>query len=156
MQDGKPMVEMKLLAGDSVNIILRIPIKGNSSISYIEYSRIYYNNSSTDIQNNAGNIADMKFTGFIMPMIRFNNDSEAIYNISCVQDEDTNVKMSFFMDSAKLEMIKKYCRNEDQQESKKADNYLIKKRNFEYIQISNHGYNGIIIPLCMKQTNIEI
>ncbi|MDE6696380.1 MAG: hypothetical protein K2K25_05830, partial [Muribaculaceae bacterium] len=28
MLDGKPMIEMNLLAGDSVNVILRIPIKG--------------------------------------------------------------------------------------------------------------------------------
>ena len=85
MTDGKPMFEMKLLAGDSVSVTLRIPIKGAGNVSYVEYTRLYYNNSSADVKINAGNIAEMKFTGFIMPMVRFNNPKDAIYNISCVQ-----------------------------------------------------------------------
>ncbi len=155
MQDGKPMVEMKLLAGDSVNITLRIPIKGAGNISYIEYSRIYYNNSSADIQNNAGNITELKFTGFIMPQVRFNNAANAIYNISCVQEAEAKIEMSFFVGSDKLDIVIKTCRNEDQQESKKADNYLIKRTNFDYIQVSNHVYKGIIVPLFKQQRNVE-
>ena len=42
LPDGKPMVEMKLLAGESVNVIVRIPIMGAGNISYIEYSRKYF------------------------------------------------------------------------------------------------------------------
>lgn len=41
LPDGKPMVEMKLLAGESVNVIVRIPIMGAGNISYIEYSQHY-------------------------------------------------------------------------------------------------------------------
>lgn len=155
MSDGKPMVEMKLLAGDSVNITLRIPINGAGNVLYIEYSRIYYNNSSADIQKNAGNITELKFTGFIMPQVRFNNPTDAIYNVACVQEAEAKTDMSFFAGSYKLDTVTKTCRNEDQQESKKAENYLIKRTNFDYIQVSNHTYKGIIVPLFKQQRNIE-
>ncbi|MDE5881511.1 MAG: cell division FtsA domain-containing protein [Muribaculaceae bacterium] len=155
MQDGKPMVEMKLLAGDSVNIILRIPIKGAGNISYIEYSRIYYNNSSSDIQNNAGNIKELKFTGFIMPQVRFNNAADALYNVSCVQASDSKIEFAFYSNAERLKIPTKICRNEDQEILIKADNYLIKGRNFDYIQVRSNTYQGILVPKFKQQRNVE-
>ena len=126
MPDGKPMVEMKLLAGDSINIILRIPINGDEKISYIEYSRIYYNNSTVDIQNNAGNIIESRFTGFIMPQVRFNNPIDALYNISCVQASDSQIEFVFYNDAERINLPPKTSRNDNQEILIKADNYLIK------------------------------
>lgn len=155
MQDGKPMVEMRLLAGESVSFTLRIPIKGAGTISYIEYSRIYYNNSSADIQNNAGNMNTLKFTGFIMPQVRFNNATEAIYNVSCIQASGSKIEFVFYSDYEKLNSITKSCRNENQDTILKAENYLIKGQHFDYIQVRNHNSNGIIMPLFKPQRNIE-
>lgn len=145
MADGKPMFEMKLLAGDSVSVTLRIPIKGAGNVSYIEYTRLYYNNSSADVKNNAGNIAEMKFTGFIMPQVRFNNPQDAIYNISCVQASSSKAEFIFYQGAEKILPKASDCRNEDQQYLTKANNYLVKGENFDYIQVRNHhGYCGII------------
>lgn len=155
MSDGKPMVEMKLLAGDSVNIILRIPIKGAGNVSYIEYSRIYYNNSSADIQNNAGNVTELKFTGFIMPQIRFNNAADAIYNVSCIQASNAKIEFTFYVDDEKISMPFKSCRNEDQEILIKAENYLVKGQNFDYIQVHSNTYHGIIVPIFKLQRNVE-
>ncbi len=155
LPDGKPMVEMKLLAGESVNVIVRIPIMGAGNISYIEYSRIYYNNSSANIENNAGNITEMKFTGFIMPQVRFNNPSESIYNVSCVQAANAKIDFGFYVDDEKISQPSKSCRNEDQEILIKADNYLIKGQSFDYIQVHNNTYRGIIIPIFKSQRNVE-
>lgn len=155
MQDGKPMVEMRLLAGDSVSITLRIPIKGAGNISYIEYSRIYYNNSSADIQNNAGNITELKFTGFIMPQIRFNNAADAIYNISCIQASSAKIELTFYTDAEKISKPFKSCRNEDQEILIKAENYLVKGQNFDYIQVRSNTYSGLIVPIFKQQRNVE-
>ena len=155
VSDGKPMVEMKLLAGDSVNITLRIPIKGAGNVSYIEYSRTYYKDRSVDIKKNEGNIKELKFTGLIMPLVRFNNPSDAIYNIACVQDAESKIEMSFFVDADKLNIDIKSCRNEDQQELIKSDNYLLKKSNFDYIQVSNNTYKGLIVPLFKQQRSVN-
>lgn len=156
MVDGKPMFEMKLLAGDSVSVTLRIPIKGAGNVFYIEYTRLYYNNSSADVKNNAGNIVEMKFTGFIMPQVRFNNPEDAIYNISCVQASSSKTEFIFYKGDEKILPNASDCRNEDQQYLTKANNYLVKGENFDYIQVRNHhGYCGIIVPIFKQQRNVE-
>lgn len=155
MRDGRPMFEMKLLAGDSVSVTLRIPIKGVDNISYIEYSRIYYNNNSVDISNNAGNIVEMRFTGFIMPQVRFINAADAIYNISCVQASSEKVDFIFYNENGPINTPQKSCRYEGDGYPRKAYNYHIKGTNFDYIQVRNqHGYKGIIVPIFRQQLNI--
>ncbi len=97
MKDGKSMLDMETLAGNSgVKVTLRIPIEGNNKIPYIEYTRLYYNNRAADIQFNEGGMTEFKFTGFIMPQIKFNNDLDAIYNISCMQSA-TGKKQVYFL-----------------------------------------------------------
>lgn len=156
MRDGRPMFEMKLLAGDSVSVTLRIPIKGADNISYIEYSRLYYNNNSADISNNAGNVVEMKFTGFIMPQVHFNNANDAVYNISCVQASSARNEFLFYHGDEKILPKSRTCRNQDQQLLTKADNYLISGQNFDYIQVRNHhGYQGLLIPMFKQQRNVE-
>ena len=157
LHDGRSIFEMKLLAGDSVSVILRIPIKGNGKISYIEYNRLYYNNSSADLTNNAGNIVEMKFTGFIMPQIRFINPVDAIYNIACVQDTSYKNEFSFYKGNEKVIPNSTSCRNQDQQIHTKSDNYFISGKIFDFIQVCNHhGYKGLIIPLFKQQRNVEV
>lgn len=157
MRDGRPMFEMKLLAGDSVSVTLRVPIRGAGNISYIEYTRLYYNNNSADINNNAGNIVEMKFTGFIMPQVRFNNPNDAVYNISCVQASSARNEFLFYNGDEKVLPKSNTCRNQDQQLLTKADNYLLSEQNFDYIQVRNHhGYQGIIVPTFKQQRNVEV
>jgi hypothetical protein len=156
LSDGKPMIKLTLLSGDSVSVTLRIPIKGNGNVTYIEYTRLYYNNSSADIVNNAGNIAEIKFTGFVMPLVKFNNAKDAIYNVSCVQASSAKTEFSFFKGEEKVIPKSISCRNEDNQIMQKADNYLIEGQNFDYIQVRNHhNYTGLLIPLFKQQRNVE-
>lgn len=157
MRDGKPMFEMSLLAGDSVKVVLRIPIRGAENISYIEYTRLYYNNSPADIDNNYGNIVDMRFTGFIMPQVRFNNPSEAIYNVSCLQADTSRYEFIFYNGCEKLTPKPTTCRNRAQQHQIKADNYLVSKQNFDYIQVRDQsGHQGILVPIFQQQRNNEV
>lgn len=151
MPDGKPMFKMTLLAGDSVEVTLRIPVKGNGNINYIEYTRIYYNNSSCDASTNMGNIREVRFNGLIMPQIRFITPTEAIFNISCVYDSSSTVYFAFYSDDRLLNHISQSCRSEN--ELRRADNYLIKGQNFDYIQVCSHTYRGLVLPLFKKQQN---
>lgn len=156
MVDGKPMLEMETLAGNSgVKIILRIPIKGNSRILYIEYVRLYYKDRAANIQNNEGGMTEFKFTGFVMPQVKFNNDRDAIYNISCVQSVKNRNEFVFFKGTDKILPISHTCRDEKSQ-IKVADNYLLEKSNFDLIQVKNkYGYCGILLPIFKQQRNIE-
>lgn len=156
MSDGKPMLEMKLLAGDSVSVNLRVPIKGNGNIRYVEFTRLYYNNSSADIEINAGNIAEMRFTGFIMPQVRFNDPHDAVYNVSCIQAGEGSVEFQFFLGDEKINPKSKNCRNDDREYTTRSDNYLVKDALFDYVQARNHhGYKGLLVPLFKQQRSLE-
>lgn len=156
MVDNRPMFEMTLLAGNSVSVTLRIPIKGSGNVNYVEYTRIYYNNSSSNIEANAGNIVEMKFTGFVMPPVKFINPADAIYNISCVQPTQGKVEFSFFNASKRIDKTPYTCRYQNDDFSYKAFNYLLKKNNFDFIRVSNPmGYNGLIIPKFIQQQSIR-
>ncbi len=155
MQDGKPMIDMNLLSGESVDVTLRIPIKGNANVTYIEYSRIYYNNSSTNIQNNEGNITELKFTGFIMPHVSFNNVADSLYNVSCIQAANAKIEFIFFIGAEKLNLPPKTCRNDNQVILTKADNYLVKGQKFDFIQVRCNTYQGVIIPKFKQQHTVE-
>lgn len=157
MPDGKPMLEMNALAGNSgVKVVLRIPIKGTRNIGYIEYTRLYYNNRGADIQNNEGGMTEFKFTGFIMPLVKFNNEDDAIFNVSCIQSVTNRIDFQFFKGDERLQFKNRTCRNEDQQIMNKADNYLLEETNFDFIRVhNNHGYAGILLPIFRQQRNIE-
>lgn len=154
MPDGKRMFEMTLLSGDSISVTLRIPIKGDGNVSYIEYSRLYYNNSTADAKNNAGNIVEMKFTGFIMPQVKFVNEHDALYNIACIHANQSKYDFSFFKSEERLSITKQPARDDNY--TIKADNYLLKGLHFDYIQVcNNQGIKGILIPIFKPQKNIE-
>ncbi len=156
-EDGKPMVEMSTLAGEAgVSVTLRIPIKGNSNIKYIEYTRLYYKDRSADVDRNEGGMTEFKFTGFIMPLIRFNNVTDAIYNVSCVQYLSDKTEFLFYKQGQKLSNVAKSCRNEGEHQVK-SDNYFIENSDFDCVQIRNrHGYCGMMIPIFKPQRNVEV
>ncbi len=156
MLDGKPMLEMESLAGKSgVKVILRIPIKGSGKISYIEYARIYYNSQGSNEKSNEGGMTEFRFTGFVMPQIRFNDENDAIYNVSCVQGKDRSYEFSFYKEAKKLSIGSSSCRDSDKQLLTKAVNYQLKNTNFDFIQVCNSGYRGVLLPLFKEQRNIE-
>lgn len=155
MFDGKHMIEMDFPAGGCVKVYLRIPIKGNKKVEYIEYTRIYYPDSRRDIEQNDGNIRELDFTGFIMPLVKFKNEESAIYNVACIQSSKKN-EFSFYKGEIKLTNIQKTCRDEDGLTEKiKVDNYFFQKSNFDYIQVHDVLVSGIIVPLFQKQIDTE-
>lgn len=157
MPDGRKMFEMKLLAGDSVSVTLRVPVAGDDRIRYIEYTRIYYNNVAVpEIENNAGNIVDMKFTGLIMPQVRFNNPADAIYNVAAVQPSSEKNEFTFYFNGEKVAPDSCTTRDSEHRHTTYATNYLLTGSNFDLIQVSNRtGQQGVLVPLFKKQSNME-
>ncbi|MDE7433437.1 MAG: cell division FtsA domain-containing protein, partial [Lachnospiraceae bacterium] len=76
------------------------------------------------------------------------------YNVSCVQAPYSKIEFVFYNGAEKLNLPQKSCRNEDTQSSLKADNYLIKGNNFDFIQVKSNTYQGILIPKFKQQRNI--
>lgn len=151
MRDGKNMMEMSELAGGSVRATLRIPISGGSGVSYIEYNRTYYKDSSKSLdeirETNEGAIREIKFTGFIMPQVHFSNDESAIYNVTSIQSAEETSEFIFWKDGAVVEHRPKTSRQKDTSLALKGENYLIEGSNFDLIQVKNYDTSGLLIPI---------
>lgn len=154
LPDGRHMLDMQLLAGDSVKVTLRIPITGNQQVSYIEYTRIYYNNRGADISRNEGGIIDLSFTGLIMPLIKFQNPADAMYRIAKVSRSEDQFEFEFYKDSLQLSGILPVERKVD--EVNKIDVYSLKGLNFDYIKIKYGQYENLLIPIFVPQKNNKI
>lgn len=153
MNDGKPMYEMKGLSSGGVEVTLRIPIVGNEEVSYIEYSRTYYTNNPADIAHNKGAVKSFFFTGFTMPIVKFNNEADAIYNIACVQPKRGELSFSFYKGDRKVSIKPSASRYEEGYSLAKSENYLIEGTNFDYIQVHDKSMQGILVPKFMEQRN---
>lgn len=151
---GKPFMEMtELNGGNGLKVTLRIPIEGNEEINFIEYQKIYYSDNKADKERNKGSIKKLNFTGFIMPLVKFGDEKESIYNVSCIQSSPHNSVFSFYKENLKLNIESK-SRNEGS--LRKVDNYILKGQGFDFIRLENQtGCNGIILPIFKSHQNIE-
>ena len=156
LSNGKSMLEMQTVAGGSVRVVLRIPIVGNATVSYIEYSRSYYKERVADIQRNEGGMTEFNFTGLVMPIVKFNNQEDAYYTVSCISTFSRKFNLEFFSGMDKINSILMACRNEDNLETYKAETYTIEKHNFDYIQVSDrNGFCGVLLPKYKNQRNVD-
>lgn len=159
MPDGKPAFEMVSVAGGSVNVTIRIPILGNNSIKYIEYQRIYYSQRQADISKtqNSGGMVVFDFTGLVMPSMKFQNEYDALYTVSCVSTFSNQFHFDFYKEGNIIRDIPVDCRNKQRGlYDYKAETYTVSKTNFDFIQISNKsGISNILIPTFLTHLDIE-
>lgn len=159
MPDGKPAFEMEAIAGGSVNVVIRIPIVGNGNISYIEYQRIYYAQRQSDVSEtqNSGGMTSFDFTGLVMPSMKFQNEEDAIYTISCVSTFSNQFRFEFYRESEIIRDIPVDCRNKEKGLFDfKAETYTIQHSNFDFIRVSNKsGVSNVIIPNFLVHQNLE-
>lgn len=159
MPDGKLAFEMESIAGGSVNVVIRIPITGNSNTSYIEYQRIYYAQRQADVSEtqNSGGMTIFDFTGLVMPSMKFQNEEDAIYTVSCVSTFSNQFRFDFYRENEIIRDIPVDCRNQERGLFDfKAETYTIKNSNFDFIRVSNKsGISNVIIPNFLIHQNLE-
>ena len=156
LSDGKPMFEMETVGSGSVRVTLRIPIKGNGQINYIEYYRTYYKDRSANVIQNEGGVVEFDFTGFIMPLVKFKDASKAHYTVSCVSSYSRKFNFSLYNGTDKIEDASCGCRNDNAPNIYKAENYTIENQNFDYIRINDRNNKcGILLPIFKEERGIE-
>ncbi len=159
MSDGKPALEMEVVAGGSVSVTIRIPIIGNGEISYIEYQRIYYAQRKADISEtkNYGGVVNAEFTGLVMPSMRFQNDADAFYTVSCISTFSTQLRFDFFKGGNVIRDIPVDCRNKEKGlYDYKAETYTIERSNFDFIRVTDrNGVSNILMPSFLLHQNLE-
>lgn len=159
MPDGKLAFEMEAIAGGSVNVVIRIPIVGNGNINYIEYQRIYYAQRQADVSEtqNSGGMVSFDFTGLVMPSMKFQNEDDAIYTVSCVSTFSNQFRFDFYREGDIIRDIPIDCRNKEKGLFDfKAETYTIQNNNFDFIRVTNkNGISNVIIPNFLVHQNLE-
>lgn len=156
MVDGAPMFEMERLAGGSVKVTLRIPVKSRSRNKYVEYSRNFYGENEADPQHNIGGMREFDFAGFVMPLIRFRQEQDALYTVSCISTYSRNYALKFFKGDQQIADVEMDCRNQNRAANYKAENYTVANNNFDHIEIEDaEGNTGVIVPLFKEQQSVN-
>lgn len=159
MSDGKLAFEMETVAGGSVHVTIRIPIEGNNSINYIEYKRTYYIQRQAKIteNENSGGMTDFDFTGLVMPSVKFQNDNDALYAVSCISTFSNQFKLDFYENGEIIRDIPMDCRNTERGLfDYKAETYTISRRNFDFIRVTNNNsISNLIIPTFLVHQNLD-
>jgi hypothetical protein len=150
LSDGKPMIEIQNLAGDSVNVILRIPVaKG-----YIEYSRIYIggDGAKADPKTNKGAIVIKEFGMSLMPDVSFAGNGIAHYIIGLFNGNGQS--------SMSLECLKENTTVKKEGPRQRRNNtnncsvesYVI-ENDFDRIVLHFDNCTGAVIPLFKEQSH---
>ena len=159
MPDGEPAFEMEVVAGGSVSVVIRIPVAGNGNIGYIEYQRTYYAKGKADVseKQNSGGMISCDFTGLVMPAVKFQNEQDAIYTVSCISNFSSRYRFDFYRKGEIIRDIPVDCRNrENALFAYKAETYTIRQSNFDFISVSAAGgVSNVIIPNFQTHQNLE-
>lgn len=154
--DGSSMMKMENINDMSVKVYLRIPIKGNGSVKFVEYPKIYYGaGNAADASRNQGSIVEADFTGFIMPNVKFTDSNDALYKIGCVSTFKRNYQFSFY-EGVNQQKATNDCRNKNGEYAYKAVTYTLDKQNFDYIVFADaYGNRGVLVPMFAPQRSTE-
>jgi hypothetical protein len=148
ISNGQNMVDMEVLV-KGVRITLRIPIKGNALINYIEYSKIYYE-SNANFEKNEGTIVEFEFDALLLPNIRFQDESDAMYRVSTIYTIESKItcNLKFYKGAEELFGLVKRCRNTDGAYPYKIETYSIDGKAFNYfaLELDKNNAKSIVIP----------
>jgi len=144
----KKMFEITELAG-GVKVVLRIPIVGNTSIKFIEYTRAYFELNQPDIANNDGALINKKIGLGIMPLVKFPDNVNKHYRVALFDKGERDIKLDFYNDILQIiidneQLVVRDKKNIEMNETSK-ETYVVTD-NFDRIKVNLGEVSGVIIP----------
>lgn len=150
LSNGKKMFEMEPNAS-GVKVYLRIPVRNG----IIEYSRLYFENNTSNIAENKGGLTKQDFDFALFPNIKFNNESNSSYRFGLVSDINDEIEYTVDCYDSNNEVIKcdPVLRNLNNSNHPQCHHYYLEKKNFDYIQVFINNISGVIIPSFVEKTH---
>lgn len=156
--DGKKFFELIKQAGESVEAVLRIPIKNGK---YIKFSRLYSLNQFQDhLQTpneteNKGIIAENQFGITVYPFLKTGDDSAANYRVLLIDRDVSQLtksneyQLAFYKETevgTKIKTVDKKTRS-DKNTQPISSVYFVVDKEFDIIEIKpNSAVGGVLIP----------
>lgn len=134
---GKNTIDIKTVAGDGVEVVLRIPIQRGYEI---EYKRIYNVDVKADKDNNNGAVvvASDNFAVGVFPPVKYANRQDAHYRVALFNDFSLNRESSckFHCEQKGFFTPDYVVRNVDVQGDIRSKTYILEQEVFDCIRIS--------------------
>jgi hypothetical protein len=162
--DGKPFFELKSLSNESIEAILRIPIKQNK---YVTFKRIYNNPINNNVllepdeQNNIGAIIENVFTIALFPSVKYPNDVKADYRIAIYEadylpiTEQNKYQIKIYDEQNNIVENVPVTQKRFKNEVEVSNLTYVLNQNFEYLQVINSFGKGIIYPNFKKNRGTD-
>jgi hypothetical protein len=162
--NNKPFFEMTRLAGGTIEVILRIPVKNG----YTTFSRKYENQGKYALtekpseEKNQGYIADHSIDMAVFPLLEFSGEGDTpFYRIGFADKDNQPIRMNnrfrlnFYRQSdpvTKLENVRVVEKSRKTGADAGFDVYVLENR-FDFIEIEiNQGqYHALVIPWLRKE-----
>ena len=149
-----PTISITVYAGE-VDVVLKVPIKLGSH--FITFKRTYenkrdINSGKPDLENNKGIVIENQIGLSIFPDIRIDDLIKSPYRVLFI-DRDLkhiNFNLSFFSNNENKEIETVTSTRSNKESDLVSTKYFMLAKQFDYIQISQHGVNGILIPKLRK------
>lgn len=150
LSNGRKMFEMESNAS-GVKVYLRIPVRNG----VIEYSRLYFEDNTSNIAENKGGLTKQDFDFALFPNIKFNNENNSSYRFGLVSDINDEIKYTVDCYNSNNEVIKcdPVLRNLNNTNHAQCHHYYLEKKNFDYIQVFINNISGVIIPSFVEKTH---
>jgi len=157
LPNGKPMYEAKVYSG-SIEVTLRIPIRGNRNVDYVTFHRYYGSAKSDnkDIVNNKGLIIDNKISLAVYPFLKIETDP--FYKVMVLDqgvdavNSYNSFMLNFYNNKSKEALnVDKTSRTQKKDGIIQTDFYSLENQ-FDYIEVGYNENTGIIIPKLKTNT----
>lgn len=154
MPDGKNAIEMLVARTGEVKVTLRIPIRGNASVKYIEYCRTYKPAGNADADPKCGVIHPADFTAFLTPCVKFPNCEDAYYTAAVVTTDNKPLALDFYSNDERLADIISDSRT-SKEDLTKATTYTLEQKRFEYVKLkAGNGVENLIVPIFRENNGV--
>ncbi|WP_046757944.1 acetate and sugar kinases/Hsc70/actin family protein [Kordia jejudonensis] len=163
LPDGSPMCEMKVYA-NSVEVKLRVPIRGNYSSDYVTFVRTYQYEGITrnnpDLEQNKGSIIENKISLAIHPFVK-TQISNPHYRVMLLDKDRGDTQrykydLKFYGDENSLSPITSSVKKRTQKDDDLIETtFYVLEENFDYIILKHNQANGVIIPKLKNETGTK-
>ena len=143
---GKKMFELKE-ATRSVVATIRIPIKGNSSVKYIEYRRSYFEDIEAIQLENKGTLITKVFGLGLFPCVDFKETDKAHYRLPLFDKGEGDIALSFFAANKRVDAKDRVVRREKDiaKDNCSLDTYVVNNK-FDRVKVNIGRNGGLVIP----------
>lgn len=147
LSNGKKMFELVENAG-GIKAILRIPVKKG----HIEYSRVYFEGGSPNIEQNDGTILDTKFGLGVMPLFQFPDNVRKHYRIAFFDRGKSDASLTCYRSTNRVDATRIVRAQKDLSGRGCSHESYVVEDNFDRINVVIGDVEGVVIPKFKSET----